>query len=143
MIGHSAFADYEFLGDLTVALALRHQSQHICLTWAESGRQMWPGPFPSKLMQSLAHITLKCLVTNLLRQNQGLFQKDASGGHTRSLVLGQFKVRLGQQSKSQFHPERGAPGGLLCRRQLHSSCRKISQQWARPPSKGTSENACI
>src|SRR5258708_37549325 len=73
MIGHRAFADHEFLGDLAVALALGHQSQHLCLTWAESGRQMWPGSFPSKLMQSLAQVTLKCLGTNVLRQNQGLF----------------------------------------------------------------------
>src|SRR5260221_4037363 len=38
MIGHRAFADHEFLGDLAGALALGHQSQDLYLTWAESGR---------------------------------------------------------------------------------------------------------
>jgi hypothetical protein len=73
MIGHRAFADHEFLGDLAVALALGHQSQYLCLTRAESGRQMWPGSFPSKLMQSFAQGTLKCLGASVFRQNQGLF----------------------------------------------------------------------
>src|ERR1051326_322913 len=74
MIGHRAFADHEFPGDLAVALALGHQPQDLCLTWAESGRQMGPGSFPGKLMQSFAQGTLKCLDATLLRQNYGLFQ---------------------------------------------------------------------
>src|SRR5260221_6990763 len=43
MIGHRAFADHEFLGDLAVALALGHQSQDLYLTWAESGRHQLAG----------------------------------------------------------------------------------------------------
>src|SRR5258708_6391139 len=43
MIGHRAFADHEFLGDLAVALALGHQSQDLYLTWAESGRHQLSG----------------------------------------------------------------------------------------------------